>query len=232
MNCADKVEEVVLAHDYPGEEWTVSMAIEAVNKRFNYPYAPSYMQEVMTRLSDNGPYRGHRSIFVRLGKDRFRLISSIVRKQKRKKKWKHDHLHFVDCVSVDEAYYHKLTEDAELLKKVRTVLRRKELDKTLMVSELRELVVGSDKPSVKLTRQGRAADLEKIRKPHRNVGPHAEQLTFQMKHALLTLAFHVAGNTARGLAHRGLVTEKKGQYVKTLLGEHVTVYLKMQGERA
>jgi hypothetical protein len=141
------------------------------------------------------------------------------------------HLHEVDVVSVDEAYYHRLTEDAELLKKVRGVVGRKELNKTLVVSELRELLENTEKPSVKLSRKGHALALERVRKPHRNVRRHTEELTFRMKQALLAPVFNATSNTARGLEHRDLAVEKKGRYFKTTLGEHVTVYLKMQGEK-
>jgi hypothetical protein len=136
-------------------------------------------------------------------------------------------------VSVDEAYYHTLVEDAQLIKKVRAVLKRRQLDKTSMVSELRDLVMGSDKPSVKLHRRGRGADLEAIRKPFVNLRPHTESLSFHMKKALLAPVFDGKGNTARALAHRDLAVQKRGEegvYVRTTLGERVAMYLKLQGE--
>ena len=357
-SAADKIEAIVLRHDNPEKVWTVTEAINAVEQKFHRRYAPSYMQEVLTLLSANGPYPGHRSIFHRINKDAYKLLPPLIVKRKREIEigflpmnaadkleeavlsynnpeaiWGVDkaiaavavrfgrryspsymsemlstlccrrltsddrdylpavlvrvgamkfkllpalvekrnqeiygprgkqhkipprppgarevtdvptpkplglhrqppkltHLHFIDVVSVDETYYHRLTEDADLLKKVREVVR-KDHGRLVTLRGLRELLENTEKPSVKLSRKGRALALERISKPHRNVRRHTEGLTWRMKQALLAPAFNVTGNTARGLAHRDLAVEKKGRYFKTTLGEHVTVYLKMQGE--
>lgn len=82
-NATDRLEAVALDHLNRERIWSVAKAMDAIKGRFGCEYCPSYISLVLVSLSKNGPYPGVRSIFRKIGKDSFVLLSHLSRKKEK-----------------------------------------------------------------------------------------------------------------------------------------------------